>query len=338
MAKRFFLLIVPVLLVLPQIGQSQSTSDEEAIMETIATFFKGFAAKDEQVMRSVTDPGARLVITAADSAGVPVMRPVTMDEFFGFITNSQREIVETYWDPEIYVHDNLATVWMDYNLWVGDVIDHCGKDNFQLFRSPDGWRIIAIADTQRKEGCKPKPERPSQSFLYLKGTPYQRFLQGVNARKEMWYTNNERKKLSDHQRKRVEQISKKWYLLAVAEDRCSDSANTIPYLSVLLDESDNIDLRIVDARAGSELLEKYRTPDGRSATPTVVLLDSDLRERGAWVERPAGLQEWAMANRDSVTQDEFMTAKFAWYDADGGTGTINEVLDLIEQAEQEDDR
>ena len=54
--------------------------------------------------------------------------------------------------------DNLATVWVDYNFYVDDAIDHCGEDAFQLFRAPNGWKIIAVADTQRTEGCGPEPE------------------------------------------------------------------------------------------------------------------------------------------------------------------------------------
>lgn len=332
--KRFLYTLTGLLLYCsPGKALAQSEADETAIMASIATFFDGFKEKDAVKMQSVTDPGARLVITASDSSGNPVMRPVSMDEFYGFITQSTARIVETYWNPEIYVNDNLASVWIDYNLWVDNRIDHCGKDNFQLFRSQEGWKIIAIADTQRKVGCKPHDVGgPSRGDLYEQGIDYDDFLAGVAKRKKMWRKNDAAKKLTTNQLERVRLIEGKWHLLAVAEDRCSDSANTIPYLSVLLDEMDNLSLRIVDSDRGQDVLEDHHTPDGRSATPTVILLDEDYREVGAWVERPAELQEWAMENRGGMSSSEFLEAKFAWYDKDSGRQTVDEIISLIEAA------
>ncbi len=52
------------------------------------------------------------------------------------------------------VEDNLATVWLAYDFFVGDELDHCGEDTFQLARTSLGWKIIAIADTRRDEGCE----------------------------------------------------------------------------------------------------------------------------------------------------------------------------------------
>lgn len=82
-----------------------------------------------------------------------------MTQFMEFMAGPRPEkIVETYWNPRIVIHDNLATVWLDYNLWIGDKIDHCGKDSFQLARFDSGWKIIAVADTQRTTGCEPRGE------------------------------------------------------------------------------------------------------------------------------------------------------------------------------------
>ena len=61
-------------------------------------------------------------------------------------------------DPEIRIEDNLAAVWLEYAFYVGDRLDHCGEDHFQLARTTEGWKIIAIADTQRSSGCSDPPE------------------------------------------------------------------------------------------------------------------------------------------------------------------------------------
>lgn len=145
---------IAILLMIPSDVVFAQTPEDE-VMTVVEQFFEGFAARDSTVMANLSDPEGRLVITRFDEAGDPVVRPVSMPDFIRLI--SRREgppIVETFWNPDVFVHDNLATVWLDYNLWVGDRIDHCGKDAFQLARYADGWKIIAIADTQRREGCE----------------------------------------------------------------------------------------------------------------------------------------------------------------------------------------
>ena len=62
---------------------------------------------------------------------------------------------ERIFDVEVRQSDNLATVWTRYSFFEGEQLSHCGYDAFQLFKSAQGWRIIAIADTQRREGCTP---------------------------------------------------------------------------------------------------------------------------------------------------------------------------------------
>lgn len=151
---RFFLILILGVMASAPPVQAQS-SDEEAILEAIKTFFDGFAAQDSTQMWSVTERGARLVMTSSSDDGSPMMRSVTMTQFMDFVVNHEGEpMVETYWDPQIRVEDNLATVWIRYNFYVGETLDHCGEDTFQLFRSAEGWTIIAVADTQRRAGCE----------------------------------------------------------------------------------------------------------------------------------------------------------------------------------------
>jgi hypothetical protein len=66
-------------------------------------------------------------------------------------------IDERVWNEKVLVDGPLASVWMDYALFIGPRFSHCGVDAFQLAKMADGWKIIAIADTRRTEGCKQGP-------------------------------------------------------------------------------------------------------------------------------------------------------------------------------------
>lgn len=131
--------------------------DSTQIMDAIRVFFDGLADQDSVAMMSVTDPGTRLVLTSSKADGSTLMRSIPIENFVGLIMSPQGDsLLETYWDPSVRVHDNLATVWLQYNFYIGERLDHCGEDAFQLFRSDEGWKIIAIADTQRRIGCTPE--------------------------------------------------------------------------------------------------------------------------------------------------------------------------------------
>jgi hypothetical protein len=168
--------------------------------------------------------------------------------------------------------------------------------------------------------------------LFDGGQTYETFLEEADSRKAMWHANTENAQVPDDLLARARAVGGTWHLLAVAVDGCSDSANTIPYLAALAGAVDGLDLRIIDSRAGRALMNANPTPDGRAATPTVLLLDDAYDEAGVFIERPAPLQEWITANRDDLTDGEYMTHKFAWYDEDLGATTMLEVIELMEAA------
>ncbi len=168
--------------------------------------------------------------------------------------------------------------------------------------------------------------------LYRSGVTFGEFLAQAERRKAMWLDHYRNGAVSEAVVERAHRIAGRWRILAVAEDWCSDSVNTIPYLALLADRVDGIEMRIIDSDAGREIMEAHGTPDGRPATPTLLILDETYEQVGCWVERPADLQAWALENRPKLEDDEFLAQKMAWYREDGGRQTVSEVLELIEGA------
>ncbi|MFT5142748.1 MAG: hypothetical protein ACI80V_003528 [Rhodothermales bacterium] len=168
--------------------------------------------------------------------------------------------------------------------------------------------------------------------LFESGQTYEVFLEEADRRKEMWHANTEKAQVPADLLERAAAVPGTWHLLAVAVDGCSDSANTIPFLASLVNELEGVDMRIVHPRFGDAIMDSHPTPDGRGATPTVILLDAQFDEVGAFIERPAPLQEWALANKNQLGSAQFLKEKFAWYDQDLGRTTIEEVVSLMEEA------
>lgn len=170
--------------------------------------------------------------------------------------------------------------------------------------------------------------------LYESGVTFEAFLGGVRARREMWTRNWERSTVPPDVLARAQAIPGRWRLLISAADTCGDSANTIPYLARLLEQVPSIGMRIVGPVEGRSFMERHRTPDGRAATPTLILIDEAGEEMGCWVERPAALQALVAELRATGRAEGLSREVFGWYDADAGASTLREVIAIIASAAQ----
>lgn len=164
--------------------------------------------------------------------------------------------------------------------------------------------------------------------LFDQGQPWADYLQATRQQHEQWVRNAERP-VTEALVARLKAVAPGLRLLVVAEDWCSDSVNTVPYLGALAARA-GVEMRVVNSQAGRALMEAHRTPDGRAATPTVILL-RDGREAGAWVERPSTLQTWMVGPGQAVPQADRLSRKLSWYEWDRGDSTLQEIVTLAER-------
>lgn len=144
-----------ILLALVPCGSLAAQTPEAEVRATVDRLFDGMRAGDSTVVRSVLHPTARLLSVDVRD-GAPRIQAVPIDRFVAAVGAPHDQV----WDErirnvEIRVDDRLATAWMDYAFYLGDTLSHCGVNAFQLFRAPEGWRIVQIADTRRSQGCEP---------------------------------------------------------------------------------------------------------------------------------------------------------------------------------------
>ena len=168
--------------------------------------------------------------------------------------------------------------------------------------------------------------------LYRSGVTFAEFIRVADDRRERWERNYGEGTVAPALVTRATAVVGTWRLLVIAEDWCSDSVSTIPYLARLAERVPDLDLRIIDSDVGRELMERHRTPDGRAATPTVFLLDDTYELAGCWVERPSELQRWALGAGAELGERAFVREKMGWYENDGGSSTVEDIVGLMEAA------
>lgn len=138
---------------------SAQSVEEEEVRAVVQRLFDGMRAGDSTAVRSVFHPAARL-LSVGMRDGQPAVIPGSIDDFVQAVGTPHEEVWdERVWNIDIRVDGDLAAAWMDYAFYLGGQFSHCGVDAFQFFRAPDGWKIIGLTDTRRKDGCEvPPPE------------------------------------------------------------------------------------------------------------------------------------------------------------------------------------
>jgi hypothetical protein len=168
--------------------------------------------------------------------------------------------------------------------------------------------------------------------LVENGKTWEQFLAGVSAQREVWLKTESAVTVPLDFIERARKVSRDLQLLVIAEDWCPDSAYSVPYVARLA-QAAGIPLRVIDRAAGETLMAAHRTSDGRTATPTIVLLRNG-RDAGAWVERPAELQQMFLSMSTSPENAKRFSQRHLWYESDGGLTVLKEVLALIEQTSE----
>ncbi|MGM9476317.1 nuclear transport factor 2 family protein [Pedobacter sp. GSP4] len=130
-------------------------SDEEsAIKKAVNNLFTGMKTGDSTLTRTAFASGA-LMQTISSKDGKVTVRNESVNDFIKFIgTPHQEQYDERITFTKILIDGPLASVWTDYKFYLGDKFSHCGVNSFQLVKGSNGWQIVYIIDTRRKEGCK----------------------------------------------------------------------------------------------------------------------------------------------------------------------------------------
>ncbi|HTM97377.1 MAG TPA: nuclear transport factor 2 family protein [Pedobacter sp.] len=147
-----------ILLIIFFIGISKNNaqtinSEESAVKAAIANLFDGMRASDSTLLRKAFAPKS-IMQTIATREGKALVRTESVD---GFIKSVSAPHPEKYDErivfTKILIDGNLASVWTDYKFYIGEKFSHCGVNSFQLFKGEDGWKIIYLIDTRRKDNC-----------------------------------------------------------------------------------------------------------------------------------------------------------------------------------------
>jgi hypothetical protein len=139
---------------------SAGAGEEKAVIAAVQRFFDTMAACDAAGMRAVLEPEGRFFRLAKGPDGADAIRNSSNAEFLARLGPCPERFLERMWEPQVRVHQGLATLWAPYDFWRGATFSHCGIDAFDLVKTASGWKIVGGAYTVEPEGCAPSPLGP----------------------------------------------------------------------------------------------------------------------------------------------------------------------------------
>jgi hypothetical protein len=151
--KQIYLFLLLIVLSFNQ-SFAQAQSEEDAVKATINLLFDGMRNADTAMLRKAFAHKNTLETIVKMKDGKSVVRTENINDFIKSIAIPHTEKYdERIVFTKVLIDANLASVWTDYKFYVGERFSHCGVNSFQLFKGEDGWRIIYLIDTRRKDNC-----------------------------------------------------------------------------------------------------------------------------------------------------------------------------------------
>jgi hypothetical protein len=130
-------------------------TEEQEVEAVIKSLFDGMRTKNAQQVAAAFSKDALMQTIIAKSEGSEVGSNPVSDFVMRISTTPEgTNLDERILDYQIKIDGALASAWTPYNFYVNGNFSHCGVNSFQLVKMGDGWKIVYIIDTRRKEPCE----------------------------------------------------------------------------------------------------------------------------------------------------------------------------------------
>lgn len=135
---------------------SLAQTPEEAVKNTVNSFFTAFHAQDAEGMRKWIHKDAVLRRTAPKENGVQALRDQDFEDLINGIVSMPDTTIfeEKLLSYAIQVDGPLAHVWTPYEFYLDNSLHHAGANSIQLFQQEGMWKIIYLVDSRTSEGAK----------------------------------------------------------------------------------------------------------------------------------------------------------------------------------------
>lgn len=124
-------------------------------------------------------------------------------------------------------------------------------------------------------------------------------------------------------------LSKPQVWMVISEPWCGDSAQNLPYIAKMADESPLVELKILLRDENTDIMDNYLT-NGTRSIPVLAAFDSDGKELFKWGPRPQEAVELVKkAKAEGKEKDQFIEELHLWYGRNRGKAIESEFINLL---------
>jgi hypothetical protein len=128
---------------------------EQEVIAVVAGLFDAMRAADSAAVRAAFHPELEKLGSSGSRDGVAGVGYGDVESFVQAVGGAEPGAFDERTGPsEVRLDDNLATVFTPYAFYYNGNLSHCGVNVFQIARVRDEWKIVALVDTRRRQGCE----------------------------------------------------------------------------------------------------------------------------------------------------------------------------------------
>jgi hypothetical protein len=128
----------------------------------------------------------------------------------------------------------------------------------------------------------------------------------------------------------LDRITSPQLWLVVTEPWCGDSAQCLPYITVMAQSNPNITLRLVTRDDNLDIMDEFLT-HGKRAIPRLAVFDAEGTQLLTWGPRPYAAQKvFDQAKAEDMDKPELLERLHLFYGRDRGKALEKEFIALLE--------
>lgn len=146
-------ILLPLFLLIAAVVNAQK--EDDAIKQSITTFFNGMHSNDTAMIKTSLDSTCFLYSIIQKKDGSTILQQDATADFFKQVVQLKGQLLdEQLLSYDIKIDGAMAVAWTPYKFYFNGQLSHCGVNVFTLIKRNNQWKIMGITDTRRKKGCE----------------------------------------------------------------------------------------------------------------------------------------------------------------------------------------
>jgi Putative lumazine-binding len=130
---------------------SSASAQDDDIRAVVKGLFTSMFTADAEGLKAVFHDSARIGTVSADGQ----VRYTPASGFIAYVGKLEKGIADERFEVKgVSIDGNMASAWVPYSFYRAGVFSHCGVNHMLLTKGKNGWKILTITDTRRKDDCR----------------------------------------------------------------------------------------------------------------------------------------------------------------------------------------